>query len=96
MFEFELTFDGDQPITITAGMRDVARWEMNGEGRKVDDLKNPSIASLFELAYFASRRQKLFSGTLDEFLDVCDLMPVQKENVALPKATRKGRTREQS
>lgn len=91
MIQFEITFDDrPEPVRITADMRDVARWEMNGEGRALSDLQgSPHIVDLYELAFYSLRRQKLYDGTLDGLLDVANVMP-QKDAEA-PKATRKGR-----
>jgi hypothetical protein len=92
MIEFEVTFDNGDTHTIVADMRDVARWEMNGEGRSVSDLgDNPKLASLYELALYSLRRKGLFEGTLDDLLDAANVVP--ERNVDAPKATRKARTR---
>lgn len=92
MFEFEITFDDQEPILITADMRDVARWEMNGDDRSITDFetKRLPVSVLYELAYYALKRQKLFDGSIDDLLDAANLVPTSKAST-LPKATRKGR-----
>lgn len=95
MIEFEVTFDNGDTHTIVADMRDVARWEMNGEGRSLSDLgTNLKLASLYELALYSLRRKGLFEGNLEDLLNAANVVP--ERNVEAPKATRKVRTRTRS
>lgn len=93
MFEFEITFDDGHVESVTADMRDVARWEMNGNDRVISDLSERlPVSTLYELAYYALKRQKKFDGTLDDLLDLANL-DIVKTSGDNPKATPKARTR---
>lgn len=74
MLNFTVMPDGGETFEVEAMMRDVLKWEKGGKGRNLNQLKeNPSMESLYAIAHIAARRQQLFTGSLDEFEETCDL-----------------------
>lgn len=69
MFDFTVTPDGGDPITVAAGMRDVVLWEKTHKGRalaQIGDATKLSASIIYELAYSACRRQRLLpDGTTE-------------------------------
>lgn len=77
MMRFDVTPDGGDTFRVVAASRDVLAWEKAGKGRSFKQLgEEMTMAGLYGLAYFAARRQGLFSGTLPEWEESVDLMPV--------------------
>jgi hypothetical protein len=78
MFVFTVAPDGGEPFEVTAAIRDCVAWERAHPGRSAMDLeKSVTITDAFELAYFASKRQSLFDGSLDDFELTCDVTETQ-------------------
>lgn len=76
MFEITIRRDGEtEPFTVTAGTRDVLRWEKtNKKKRTLAALeKDMAIEDFYAIAYYASRRGGQFVGSLTEFEDQCDI-----------------------
>jgi hypothetical protein len=74
MFDFTITPDNEPEYFLTASSRDVLMWEKGNRNRSFQALlTNRSFADLYSLAHLASRRQGLFTGTLAEFEESCDL-----------------------
>ncbi|MCF7548900.1 hypothetical protein [Pseudonocardia sp. WMMC193] len=74
MFKAQVTQDGKDPYTVEIGARDVAAWERKGRDRAFSDfMARPRVTDMFELAYLSSRRQGLFAGTEQEFLELVDV-----------------------
>lgn len=71
MFEFKIKpVEGGEEYRVTADSRDVYMWEKTGKGRSLAQLRdNPSMAANYEIAYQAARRERLFVGSLAEFVD---------------------------
>lgn len=77
MMRFDVTPDGGDTFRVVAASRDVLAWEKAGKGRSFKQLgEEMTMAGLYGLSYFAARRQGLFSGTLPEWEESVDLMPV--------------------
>lgn len=89
---FEVRPDDGEPYRVTAHSRDILTWEKAGKGRSLGELaNNPSLGAFYGLAYFAARRQGLFTGTLAEFEQQVDLEPLDdEEDEEAPDPTRPG------
>jgi len=75
--------DDGAEFRVVAGPRDVAHWERTGKGRSLGKLESdPSITALFEIAWTACTRQGLWSGPLTEFLDRCEVHPINEAQEA--------------
>jgi hypothetical protein len=86
MIDFTIRPDNAEPYTVNATARDLRLWEKAGPGRSMSKLLGDiSITSLYELAHIASRRQQLFTGTLAEFEETCEL---EFEETEAPDPTR--------
>lgn len=95
---FEVRPDDGEPYRVTAHSRDILTWEKAGKGRSLGELaQNPSLGAFYGLAYFAARRQGLFTGTLAEFEQQVDLEPLDdEEDEEAPDPTRPGPSAEPS
>ncbi|PZG18982.1 hypothetical protein C1I95_12450 [Micromonospora craterilacus] len=70
MFEFKLTFDErpDDPVTITAGSRDILMWERTTKGASMAQLERDlRITDLYKMAWIAAKRLGHFDGPLANF-----------------------------
>lgn len=93
MIEFHVSPDGGEPYEVTATSRDVYIWEKLGKGRTLAQLKdNLQMADMYQLAHLASKRQQLFTGSLEEFTDTVDLDFEEEEDEG---PTRPGASTEQ-
>jgi hypothetical protein len=89
MFTFTVAPDGQDQYVVEVAIRDTVAWERLHPGHTAQELMplpdgTPSLESLklsnsYELAYFASKRQKLWDGSLEEFELACDLVDIQAE-----------------
>ncbi|WP_320067867.1 hypothetical protein [Micromonospora sp. RTGN7] len=68
MYDFILRPDGDgEPITVTAGSRDVLQFERTTKGATLSQLLvQPKMADLYKLAHLAARRTQVFPGSLQD------------------------------
>ena len=79
MFVFKIMPDADdaEPFDVTAGMRDLRRWEKTTKGRSMGMMTDPgkfSAVLLFEVAHAACTRQGLIGPmTVDEFAERYDI-----------------------
>ncbi len=74
MFTFKVTPDGGEPYQVVAGSRDLRMWEKAGPNRSIGKLlADMRMSALYEVAHIAARRQQLFTGTLDDFGNTCEL-----------------------
>lgn len=74
MFEFKITPEHGDSFEVTATSRDVLVWEKTTKGRTMKSLRDDlAINDLYKIAHLASKRQQLFTGTLQEFEETCDL-----------------------
>jgi len=77
---FKVTPDGGEPYTVTATSRDAYVWEKTSRGKTVKTaLEGGSIVDLTEIAYYAVRRQGLFTGTLQEFAASHDIDAAEED-----------------
>lgn len=74
MFTFTVTPDGGEKFEVTAGTRDVLRWEKTTKGASLAQLKEGvTLGALYRIAHIAAVRQQLFTGSLAEFEESCEL-----------------------
>jgi hypothetical protein len=74
MMDFLVKPDGGEPYELTAHARDVLLWERAGRDRAFSDFaKRLTMVNMYSLAYFAAKRQGLWTGTLAEFEERVDL-----------------------
>lgn len=74
MFTFTVKPDGGDPFEVTAGTRDVLKWERTTKGASLGQLKEGvTLGALYRIAHIAAVRQRLFAGTLVEFEETCEL-----------------------
>lgn len=75
MFLFKVLVDNGEPFEVTATSRDVLIWEKTtGKGRSMAQLeKNGGMSDLYALCHVAARRRGLYTGSLQEFQQTCDL-----------------------
>ena len=74
MFIFTIRPDNADEYELKATSRDVYVWERTGKGRTLQTfMENLSLASCYEIAHIAARRQQTHAGTLAEFAASCDL-----------------------
>lgn len=89
MFTFTVRPDAGEEYELKATSRDVYVWERTGKGRTLRGfLESVSMASCYELAHIAARRQQTFTGTLAEFADTHDLDFREDEQDGEPDPTR--------
>lgn len=82
MIDFTIKPDGGEAYEVTATTRDIYVWEKAGRDRTINKLiGDVSMQAMYELAHVAARRQQLFTGALDEFVESCDLDFEQPEDV---------------
>lgn len=82
MLDFRVTPDGGEPYAVKADSRDVLVWEKTGKGKAFSKLmEDLSMVDLYRMAHIASRRQGLFTGSLDEFEQNCKLGFEESEEV---------------
>jgi hypothetical protein len=80
MFSFRVEPDGGESYVAEAKSRDVVRWEAMGRGRSIGQLERDArMTDLAELAWCASVRLGLFSGSVKEFLAATDVVPLPPE-----------------
>jgi hypothetical protein len=89
MFTFTVAPDGAEQYVVTVAIRDTVAWERLHPGHSAQELiqEDGKPASLeankltnsFELAYFASKRQGLFVGSLEDFETTCDVVGIAQE-----------------
>lgn len=77
---FRIEPDEGEPYEVTAQSRDVLTWEKAGKGRAFGELANRmAMVDMYGLAYFAARRQGLFTGTVQEWEQSVDLTPTDED-----------------
>lgn len=74
MIDFKVQPDGKDEYEVKATSRDIYLWEKTGRGRSFQRLTSDlHMEWMYEVAHIASRRQQLFTGSLDEFVNSCEL-----------------------
>jgi hypothetical protein len=74
MFTFTITPDGGDKFEVTAGTRDVLKWERTTKGASLGQLKEGvKLGDLYKIAHIAAVRQQQFTGSLADFEDTCEL-----------------------
>ncbi len=74
LVRFKITPEGGDPYTVEVFSRDVLMWEKTGRDRSYAALmKQQDMVPLYALAYVASRRAGLYTGTQADFEETCDL-----------------------
>lgn len=75
MIDFTVRPDGGEPYKVTATSRDIWQWERTNRGASFNALMvNMQMVDLYKVAYIASRRQGLFTGTEKEFNETVDIV----------------------
>lgn len=88
MLDFKVTPENGQPFEVTATTRDIYRWEKTTRGASFGKLREDQhMVDLYKIAYFAATRQGMWSGTLAEFEDTCDLDILNKSEEEEPDPT---------
>lgn len=74
MIDFTIKPDNGEEFQVTAEARDVLVWERTTKYASVSKLsENTSMVDLYKLAHIASRRLGMFTGSLKDFEETCDL-----------------------
>jgi hypothetical protein len=74
VFTLTIKPDGGEPYEVEATTRDVLVWEKAGQNRSMSRLVNDMrIADVYQVAHIAARRLQLFTGSLKDFEETCDL-----------------------
>lgn len=83
MFTFTVqSVDDGEQWQVTADSRDVVMWEKAHKGRTMKTLtENPSMTAYYELAHFAAKRQRLYNGSLNDFIDGHQLVFTVEDDV---------------
>lgn len=80
MWKFVVRPDDGEKFEVVATSRDVKKWEQTNRGSSYAGLmRDLRLTELYKIAHLASHRQGLFTGTLKDFEDNCDLS-VQEED----------------
>lgn len=91
MITFKLDPDDGEPYELVAHSRDVLLWEKGAKGRSFGQFgDNPNMIDMYGMAFVAARRQGLFSGTLQEFEQTIDVLPVDDDEESEPDPTDEG------
>lgn len=75
MIKFRVKPEGGEPYELVATSRDVFTWERTNRTNHVfaDLAEHQSMRDMYEVAHCAAQRLGLFTGTLADFQDTCDL-----------------------
>jgi hypothetical protein len=69
-----VTPDGGEPYELTATARDVLNWEKTSRDKTVVDLLTGfNMVDLYRVSHLAASRQQLFTGSLKEFEETCEV-----------------------
>ncbi len=83
MFDFIVQPDDGEQFSVTAGPRDILAWENAHKGVSLRALMSEyKMTQLYQLAYQAATRQKLYKGTFAEFQETCDVTAPIKDDDA--------------
>lgn len=77
MITFEVKPDNGTAYEVTATPRDVLLWERQVRGAKFSNFASPSYEDIYGLAFFASKRQRLFDGNRALFEETCEVQPIE-------------------
>lgn len=77
MIRFRIEPDGEDPIEVEAGSRDIVKWEIRKNGRHLGMLQaTPRMTDLVELAWLAAQRTKDWQGDLSDFRLYVEVTPL--------------------
>ena len=77
---FKVTPVDGTPYEVGAESRDIYVWEKTNRGKAFgESMRTGSVVDLTEIAYYASRRQGYFTGTLNEFTTTHDIENAEDE-----------------
>lgn len=75
MIDFKIKQDSGDDYEVKATARDVLLWEKAKTGRAFSKFAaGTSMTDMYSLAHVASRRQGLFTGSLQDFETSCELV----------------------
>lgn len=80
--EMEPALSGGESVRwrVVADQRDMARWEVQPFGGPLKDLEAVGMTAMRFLAWSASVRQRLFTGTFEQWSNLCiEAMPIDDE-----------------
>lgn len=81
MMDFKVTPDEGDEYEVTATSRDVYVFEKTHKGKSFNGvMTDMHMTDLYALAHIASRRQQLYTGSLDEFAKTCDIDPINSDD----------------
>jgi hypothetical protein len=93
LITLKVTPDGGDEYTVTATSRDVFVWEKANRNRTFGALmQDMAMVDLYKLAHIASRREGLYTGSLSEFTEQCEIAQGDEEDDAEPDPTRRARS----
>jgi len=82
MIEFTVRPDGGEPYKVTATSRDIHQWERTNRGASFNLLMaDMHMVDLYKVAFIASRRQGLFTGTEKDFTEQVDIVADESEEM---------------
>lgn len=74
MIDFRVVPDDGEVYEVTATARDVLTWEKTNKGKIFSQFATgASMADMYQLAYLASRRLKLWTDDLKTFESTCEI-----------------------
>lgn len=84
--EFTVNPDNGDKFTVVAAARDVMQWEKLNEGRSALDFAQGTarLVDMYQIAWIAAKRLKLFTGSLEDFEATCDLEFPEVDDSNLP------------
>lgn len=92
MIDFKIKPDGGEEFDVKAGTRDILLWERTSRGKSFSKLMNDlNMGDLYSLAHMACKRQQLYTGSLAEFEEGCELVfEVEEPDPTQPAASTGG------
>lgn len=79
-----VTTDGVPTYELDVKTRDIALWEMAGRDRGIEQLKSPSMTTIYQLTHIAARRLNLTALNFDEFVAATDVEVIPEVEEANP------------
>lgn len=77
--KIKIETDGTAAYEVDSKTRDIVIWERAGKDRGLEQLKAPSMSTIYELAHIACRRTGTYTGTFDEFIASTDIEVIDED-----------------
>lgn len=85
MFTFRVMPDVGEAYDLLVTSRDVVMWEKIDRSHRISRLENdPTISDLYSVTHIAARRKNMFHGSLAEWENTVDLVPITEEGAQDP------------